>query len=427
MAISWGAFLGHMRVGIEAWCDPMNVNTTSVNVYVAYHVQADSTWTFNDDQALVTSNGIFGYTNRLGPNGAMHVATVTIPNQEPVYYGLYGGGPDYKFDAYVSGHYEGAQPLHTLKWPLPPKPPNVPTQPGVLLDKITATSVEVGVFKPEERGSAIVEYENAISLPGGDFSGRTLTWMVAGAENNFKTVTGLKPQTVYKAASRARNGVGWSAFFFTGNFTTTGAVPGAPTGGVSSLVTSTTARVAWTAPADNGGSAITGYEMQLSTTSNFASPFTYSISGNSIDYSSLQSNTTYYTRTRAKNAVGLSAFSPTVTFKTLMAVSASGPAGTLAPFQTITLTGSDANDTTVASRKWTLVSGGTGITISGDTAQSATAYVPGTLNGTTLTFRYTVTPVSGTAVSVDVVIPVRKALHRAVIAGVEVPMDLRFT
>lgn len=431
MAISWGAFAGHMRVGIDVWTDPINTNTTSVTVYVAIHVQADSTWSFDDPQNVILGGDIsggFGYTNRLGPNQSMHVGTTTIPNQVPVYYGLYGGGPDYQFDALVGNHYQGANPGHSINWPLPPRPANVPTNPGVLIGTVTATTAVIGVYKPDERGSAIIEYENAVSPPGGDFfAGRTSTWFASTAEASGRTVTGLQPNSLYKAASRARNGVGWGAWTWSADFTTSGSVPGVPTSLVSSLVTETTARVAWTAPSSNGGSAITGYDVQLSTTSNFASPFNYSVSSTSINFSSLQPYTIYYVRSRAKNAVGTGSYSSATSFKTKMRITAVKPAGTLVPFQTIQLTGTDPDDGTIASRQWTQVGGSPTVAIAGATGKNATFYVPGTLNGTTLTFRYTVTPSGGTAATADVEVPVQKAAHRAVVGGAEVPMNLRLT
>jgi uncharacterized repeat protein (TIGR01451 family) len=78
------------------------------------------------------------------------------------------------------------------------------------------------------------------------------------------TVTGLTNGTSYEFVVDATNSVGSSPFSAPSNVVTPHAVtvPGAPTG-VSAQAGNAGASVAWTAPANNGGSAITSYTVKV--------------------------------------------------------------------------------------------------------------------------------------------------------------------
>jgi hypothetical protein len=67
----------------------------------------------------------------------------------------------------------------------------------------------------------------------------------------------------------------------------------------------TSATVTWTAPSDNGGSAVTGYTIQWSTSSSFTSPTTVTPSGTGLSatVTGLPSGTAVYFRVAARNAV----------------------------------------------------------------------------------------------------------------------------
>jgi titin len=91
----------------------------------------------------------------------------------------------------------------------------------------------------------------------------TVSW-VSGTTNYSCNLTGLTTGVTYKAFVVARNAFGETGPNFTNERTLAG-VPTAPVSPTVSLVSGTrTLRVAWTAPASNGGSAITGYTVTAS-------------------------------------------------------------------------------------------------------------------------------------------------------------------
>lgn len=311
MAIEWGGWSGHMRVGIDVWTDNYDTNTPSINIYIATWIQIDSSWSFNDAQTMNYSGSIGGstnYQNNLGANQTYQVSTLTIYNQGQ----SYGGGPTYTFGASVSGHYQGATPGHTRYFTLPAKPANVPTAPGIGVDSVTSTSARVLVYAPDPRGSNIEEYQTAISLPGPDWGAWTTSF-----GGGTGTATGLSPATTYQAATRARNGVGWSAWAYSGNFTTGATVPGTPVLSAPSNVGQTTADLSWTTPS-NGGSAITDYTVQIATDSGFTQGvqnLTFPSSPSTL--TNLVPGTQYWARVRANNGVGAGSYTAAQSFTTL--------------------------------------------------------------------------------------------------------------
>ena len=135
-------------------------------------------------------------------------------------------------------------------------------------------------------------------------------------------------------------------------------VPGAPTG-VSAVATSTTsATISWTPPADDGGSAITGYVLEESVNGGaFAERGRPSATGTQVFAESLTPGATYQYRVAAINAQGIGSFS-TASAPLTMPTDVTRPPGAPTSVQAV------ATGTTTARVTWSAPSddGGSAIT-----------------------------------------------------------------
>jgi hypothetical protein len=121
------------------------------------------------------------------------------------------------------------------------------------------------------------------------------------------TVSGLTTGTAYTFTVKATNGIGQSAASAASNSVTPATVPGAPTIGTATSTGSSTATVAFTQPASNGGSVITSYTATSSPSGNTG---TLNQAGSgTITVSGLTGSTSYTFTVKATNAVGQSAAS----------------------------------------------------------------------------------------------------------------------
>ena len=146
-------------------------------------------------------------------------------------------------------------------------------------------------------GSTITGY-TATSNPGG---------LTGTGSASPITVSGLTNGTAYTFTVTATNVVGTSFASAASNSVTPTAsitVPGAPTN-LQALSGSAQAQLTWTAPASNGGSSITNYEIYRGTSQD-TMPLLVEI-GNVLNYldTGLTNGTTYYYKVAAKNTVGI--------------------------------------------------------------------------------------------------------------------------
>src|SRR6185437_10483978 len=97
------------------------------------------------------------------------------------------------------------------------------------------------------------------------------TWFIVQSNTASAATTysdmGLNPSTTYTYRVSAINSVGTSSPSNTSSATTQSAqvtVPQPPTGLTANTISSSQINLSWTAPSDNGGSTITGYEIERS-------------------------------------------------------------------------------------------------------------------------------------------------------------------
>jgi len=255
-------------------------------------------------------------------------------------------------------------------------PPAVPSAPTAVVGTRGNTQVSVA-FSPGASNPATTGYSVTAS-PGG---------ITATGASSPIVVTGLTNGTAYTFTVHATNSVGNSAESSASAAVTPATVPGAPTA-VSGTPGNTTASIAFTAPASNGGSAITGYTATLT-----PGGATFSGASSPIVVTGLTNGTAYTATVHATNAIGNSAestasgaFTPAV-----------GPSVPGAP-NIGTATGGNASATVT----WTAPgsNGGSAITgyrvtpYIGATAQTPTtvgvvltANITGLTNGTAYTFK----------------------------------------
>jgi Ca2+-binding RTX toxin-like protein len=185
---------------------------------------------------------------------------------------------------------------------------------------VTAPSAPTAVTATAGNAQATVTWTApaATALPITGFvvertNGTTVVLTNVAATARSFTATGLANGTAYTFRVRAVNAAGNGAFSAASNAVTPAAptAPSAPTA-VTATAGSTNAVVTWTAPASNGGSAITRYDVQVLTNATNAQVGdlrTAAATATQLTVIGLTNGTAYRFRVRAVNTIGASAFS----------------------------------------------------------------------------------------------------------------------
>jgi hypothetical protein len=207
----------------------------------------------------------------------------------------------------------------------------VPAAPAIGTATAAAGAATVTWTAPAANGSsAITGYEIVASVGG--VVDRTITGIARTATS--RTVTGLTNGTTYTFQVRALNQFGAGPLSAASNPVTPAALAGAPTNVVANRGNAA-ADVAWTAPASDGGSPITGYQVQVRTGTTVVRTVVLTGTATSTTVTALTNGTAYNFRVAAVTAIGvgaLSAASNTVTPATVadapvVLAPTQGPAG----------------------------------------------------------------------------------------------------
>lgn len=299
--------------------------------------------------------------------------------------GLSNGTP-YTFTVHATNALGNSAESGASNSATPSNPASVPGAPTIGTATGGNAQASVPFSAPgSDGGSAILDY-TATSSPGG------LTGTAAGSP---VTVSGLTNGQAYTFTVTARNAVGSGPASGSSNSVTPSTVPGAPTIGTATAGNKQ-ATVPFSAPASDGGSAITSYTAT-------ASPggFTASGSGSPLTVTGLTNGQAYTFSVAAANANGVGAASGnsnsvtptlvnhTVTLDKSVISDARGSNGGLS--DTCTATVHDGAGSFVYS--WTWSAGGVGLNLTNASTATVTISGSGTIPHTekTGTLRCTVT------------------------------------
>ena len=191
--------------------------------------------------------------------------------------------------------------------------PDTPAKPTVTAVSGATDSLTVTWSEPDLNGGPAITGYGVEYRVGA--SGTWTDWSHSGTAATT-TITGLTADTYYQVQVRALNGETPSAWSAPSDAVSTNAptAPGKPTGLTATASGRTQIDLSWTAPTDTGGSAITGYKIEVSTD---GSTWTDRVAdtgndGTSYSHTGLEAGDTRHYRVSAINAEGTSAPSDAV-------------------------------------------------------------------------------------------------------------------
>src|SRR5437867_2415877 len=205
----------------------------------------------------------------------------------------------------------------------------VPPPTNLTATAVSSSEIHLSWTAPTGVGLVVTGYEIERSTDGGS------TWpptpLVANTGSTATTYSdtgGLTHTTTYTYRVHTVTAIGTSFPSDTASATTFAVAPSSPTGLVATAASSSQIGLTWTAPTDNGGSAITGYKIEKSTDGGSTWSTLVNTCGTSTKCSDtgLPHTTTFTYRVSAINSVGTGSPSTTASATTL-AVPPSPPTG----------------------------------------------------------------------------------------------------
>jgi hypothetical protein len=191
-----------------------------------------------------------------------------------------------------------------LNYTLPPVAPQPPT--NLTATAVASSQINLNWTTPSSNGgSSITGYK----IERNNGTGFTILVGSTGSTATKYNNTGLIHSTTYTYRVSAINSVGTSSPSNNATAITFNVMPNPPTNLVATAVSSSKITLSWTAPTDNGGSTITGYEIDRSIDGGSTWSTVVGSTGNSTTtYSNtdLIHSTTYTYRVSAINSVGTS-------------------------------------------------------------------------------------------------------------------------
>jgi hypothetical protein len=217
-----------------SWTAPTNTGTSPISDYVITIRSGTSVVGTFDTLSAATSATVVGLANGTSYNFVVHAVNHAGP------------GPDSTASNTVI-------------------PATVPSAPTIGTATVSGTSATVTWTTPANNGGSAITGYSVQVLDGANTQVGALRTAPAGATS--LVVAGLANGTAVHFKVSAVNAVGTGAASAASNAVTPAAAvataPGAPTIGTASALNATSVTVRWTAPASNGGSAITGYSVKV--------------------------------------------------------------------------------------------------------------------------------------------------------------------